>query len=106
LDARPQSPVFARSLVQFVHTGAISQPLRTQLQIHARSGNYADKPQAARLMYCCVARGAETGPVGEDFGAICDQLDRADVMLARLRDRARQGLVSPQSAGQRPMASR
>ena len=91
LAARPQSPVFARSLVQFVKTGAISQALRTQLRIHSRSGNYPDRPQSARLMEYCVARGAQTGPVGEDFGAICDQIDRADVMLADLRNRVRHG---------------
>jgi hypothetical protein len=98
LAARPQSPVFARSLVYFVKTGAISQALRTQLRIHARTGNYPDRPQSARLMEYCVARGAQTGPVGEDFGAICDQIDRADVMLADLRDRARNGLGPRQHA--------
>jgi hypothetical protein len=94
LAARPQSPIFARSLVQFVKTGAISQALRTQLRIHARSGTYPDRPQSARLMEYCVARGAQTGPVGEDFGAICDQIDRADVMLTDLRNRARNGSQS------------
>jgi CheY-like chemotaxis protein len=89
LAARPQPPVFARNLVHFVNTGAVSHALRTQLRIHARSGNYPDKPQSARLMEYCVARGTETGPIGEDFGATCNQIDRADVMLADLRDRTR-----------------
>ena len=98
LAARPQPPVFTRSLAQFAETGAISPALRTQLRIHARSGNYADQPQAARLMQYCVARGADVGPISEKFGAACDQLDRADVMLTNLYFRNRQGHAQPEPA--------
>ena len=45
-----------------------------------------------------VARGADRGPVGEDFGAVCDEIDRADAMLEELRNRVQQAHAPPRPA--------
>jgi hypothetical protein len=47
-------------------------------------------------MQYCIARGADLGPVGENFGAACDQIDRADTLLASAR--ARRGGRAPEPA--------
>ena len=98
MAARPQHPVLARGLVRFARTGAISAELQTELRIHARSGAYPDHFQAARLNRYAASRSPRLGPIGENFGVACHQIDRADLMLADLRERIRQGQVPPPQA--------
>ena len=97
LAARPQTAELAQSLVRFVRTGAITHSMKSQLRLHTRYGLYPQLPEASRLMEYCIARGTDRGPIGMDFGKTCDEIDRADVVLAGLRERVRQrqGLPEP-----------
>ena len=76
----------------------IGPTLKMQLRMRARSGTYTDRSQGAKLLEYCIGRGTDLGPIGENFGAACDQVDQADAMLARLHDRAREGLAIPEQA--------
>lgn len=98
LVAQRQPSDFARGLIRFAQSGAVTRPLKIQLANYARSPGYPHRSKAARLREYVVARGTDLGPIGADFGAICDQIDQADAMLAGLRERTRQGRSTPEAA--------
>jgi hypothetical protein len=91
-----------RGLIRFARTGAITDEMKSRLRSHARQAGSPLRPQAARLLQYVVARGADRGPVGEDFGAVCDEIDRADAMLEELRDRVQQANAAPKTARANP----
>jgi hypothetical protein len=95
LVAQQQPPDFARGLIRFAQSGAVTRALKLQLANYARSPGFPHRSKAARLREYAVARGTDLGPVGTDFGAICDQIDQADAMLAGLRERTREGRGTP-----------
>lgn len=109
LLARPQERDFTRGLIWFARSGTITRELRTQLRSHARSPGDPHQAQAARLLQYVVARGTDLGPIGPDFAGVCGQIDRADAMLAGLRERVRDGrglpeATSPDASGQQLIA--
>ena len=86
-----------RGLIWFARSGTITRELRTQLRSHARSPGDPYQPQAARLLQYVVARGTDLGPIGPDFAGVCGQIDRADAMLAGLREHVRDGRGLPET---------
>ena len=95
LVAQQQPPDFTRGLIRFAQSGAVTRALKLQLANYARSPGFPHRSKAARLREYTVARGTDLGPVGTDFGIICDQIDQADAMLAGLRERTREGHGTP-----------
>ena len=97
LIAQQQPPDFSRGLIRFAQSGVVTRALKHQLAGYARAPGYPHRSKAARLREYVVARGTDLGPVGTNFGAICDQIDRADAMLAGLRQKTRQGRRLPEA---------
>jgi hypothetical protein len=95
LAGRPQPAEFARGLARFIQTGAITQVLKTQLRVRARSGTSPDRPETARLLEYCISRATDMGPVGENFGRACDQVEGTEGLLQGLHQQARHGTAHP-----------
>lgn len=109
LLSRPQERDFRQSLLWFARSGTIARDFKKQLRGYARSPGHRYQPQAARLLQYAVARGKDLGPIGTDFAGVCDQIDRADALLARHWEHTREGRRFPETTsseanGQRPIA--
>lgn len=98
LPRSQQEPHFMRGLIHFAKTGGITSPLKQTLRHHARSPSHPSRPHAARLLQYAVARGPDTGRIGDNFGAICDQIDHADALLEDLHERVRESRLHPERA--------
>ena len=96
LPRSQQEPEFMRGLIHFARTGGITDPLKKTLQHHARSPSHPSRPHAARLLQYAVARGKDTGCIGDNFGAVCDQIDHADAVLEDLRNRVLESRRHPE----------
>jgi hypothetical protein len=86
LPRSQREPEFMRGLIRFAKTGAVTSDLKTQLRNQARSPSHPNRPYAARLLQYAVARGGDRGPIGENFGAVCDAIT-ANAITANAVDR-------------------
>lgn len=98
LPRSQEEPDFMRGLIHFARTGGITSPLKKSLQHHARSPSHPSRPHAARLLQYAIARGTDTGRIGDNFGAVCDQIDYADALLEDLHERVRKSRMHPERA--------
>ena len=85
LPRSQDDPDFMRGLVYFARTGGVPDSLRQALRRRARSPAHPCRPQAAWLPQYAVARGKDTGRIGDNFGVACDQMDHADAALEDLQ---------------------
>jgi hypothetical protein len=98
LPRSQREPEFMRGLIDFARTGSITDPLKKHLQDHARSPSHPSRHHAARLLQYAVARGTDTGRIGDNFGAVCDQIDYVDGLLDGFHLGVRQNRVHPELA--------
>ena len=97
LPRSQEEPEFMRGLIRFARTGAITDDLKSQLRTTPAQPSHPSRPHAARLLQYAVARGNDLGPIGDDFGAVCDQIDHADAILDELRERVSKAARTPTS---------
>jgi hypothetical protein len=83
-----ENPGLMRGLIRFATNGFIANDLKDHLRLQARDPRHPNHSYAVKLHQYATARNASRGPLGADFAAICDQIDRADAMLIELRERA------------------
>ena len=84
-----------RGLIRFAKTGAVSQDLKDRLRRQARSANHPNRPRQQTPAVRRRRGRIDLGRIGPDLGAVCDQIDEADAMLADFRARVLDGEQGP-----------
>ena len=84
LLSETNDPKFANGLTRFASDGAITEELRRSLRRYARQPGHPCHSYSSTLLQYATARETDSGPLGSNFSAACDQSDRDDA--ARMAD--------------------
>jgi hypothetical protein len=109
LPGAMDEPFLRGGLIRFAQNGAITDRLPEALRQHLRSPLHQTRFHTVKLSQYVAARGANRDPIGNDFAATCDEIDRTDAMLLAFRQHLQDGAGfpdpgSPGNGTQRPVA--
>jgi hypothetical protein len=109
LPGSVDEPFLRGGLIRFAQNGAITDRLPEALRQHLRSPLHQTRFHTVKLSQYVAARGSNRDPIGNDFAATCDEIDRTDAMLLEFRQHLEDGAGfpdpgSPGNGTQRPIA--